>query len=68
MNIKSSTCPGWKDIFNSDKKIPMWGVITAAAQAAHECGYEYFVWNGHIIRIVDSNNYSYTDFTIKDIK
>lgn len=36
----------WKDVLDGDKK--MYGLITYAAAAAKEVGYQYFSWNGWV--------------------
>lgn len=41
----------WKNIFNTDHKIPMFGDITAAIEAAKESGYPMFVWNGRVYNV-----------------
>jgi len=52
----------WRSVLNTGLK--RWGHITAAADAAKLCGYEYFLWND---LVYSTNTMEQTEFKISDI-
>lgn len=41
----------WKYVFNSSLRPTLWGWISKANDAARDCGYKYFTWNGWVYEV-----------------
>lgn len=64
--IKPKVTLSWKNVFNTDHKIPMFGDITEAIKATKETGYSLFVWNGRVYD-VNVKNLSEDLGTLKEL-
>lgn len=48
---KKSEIMSWKYVFNSTVGDKWWSVIQDANNAAKECGYKFFTWNGWVYAV-----------------
>lgn len=48
---KKSEIMSWKYVFNSTVGDKWWSVIQNANNAAKECGYKFFTWNGCVYAV-----------------
>lgn len=52
----------WKFVFNTTVSDKWWGNIVKANDAARDCGYKFFTWNG-LVYAVDGEQ---TDIKVED--
>lgn len=64
--IKPKVTLSWKNVFNTDHKIPMFGDIAEAIKIAKETGYSMFTWNGRVYN-VNVKNLSENLGTLKEL-
>ncbi len=58
----------WRDVFDTYKVIGKITNISDMLEFLKETGYEYFTWNGVVVKILDNyNNYEFLDVKVNDL-
>lgn len=60
--MKKLKIMSWKFVFNTTVSDKWWGNIVKANDAARDCGYKFFTWNG-LVYAVDGEQ---TDIRVED--